>query len=88
MGRGATHPGAALGICRIKNTLRALHGLDVEISDIGVAVGTITRTTGQLKTDLEVIVQHHLVLPEATLTVKDAEDPLLRLHAAIRAAPG
>lgn len=88
MGRGTIHPGATLGIRRIEDTLRALHGLDIEIGDIGIAVGTITRATGKLKTNLEVIVQHHLVFPQATLTVKDAEDPLLCLHAAIRAAPG
>ena len=88
MSAGALKPGTALFFGGTEDTFGALHGLHVEISDIGVAVGAISGTTRQTKTDLEVVVQHHFVLPEAALAIEDAENTLLGFHAAVGASPG
>lgn len=88
MSAGALKPRTALFFGGTEDTFGALHGLHVEIGDIGVAVGAISCATGQAKTNLEVVVQHHFVLPEAALAIEDAENTLLGLHAAVRASPG
>ena len=88
MGGGTLHPGTAFLFRGVQNALGPLQRFDVQVGDVGVPVGAVAGAPGKLDADLELVVEHHLVLPQTALTVKHAEHALLGLDAAAGAAPG
>lgn len=73
-------PGALLLLCCVVKGLCAIHCLYVEVCDVVFAVR-------QLHTDLELGVEHHVVLPHPPWAVVDTHDTLLHLHLLRGAAP-
>lgn len=88
MRRRTVHPRATLLLGGTQHTLSALQRLNIQIGNVGITVGAIARTTGESETDLELVIEHHLVFPQTALAIKDTQHALLGLHAAAGAPPG
>jgi len=74
------HPRSALIFSGAVECLCSLERLDVEICDVVPAVG-------QLHADLELLVQHHVVLQQSARSIVNAQDPFLHLHFVGRTTP-
>ena len=75
------NPRSLLLRSRVKQRLGALQRLDIEIRNVALAIG-------QLHANFELLVEHHIVLPQTAGAVVHAQDALLHLHLVCRAAPG
>lgn len=73
-------PGAFLLVGSVEETFSTLHGLDVEVGNVRLAVR-------KLEADLAVGGQHQVVLGQTSLAVKDGHDALLHCHLALVEAP-
>jgi hypothetical protein len=73
-------PGALLLLRCVVKRLCTIHCLYVEVCDVVFAIG-------QLHADLELGVEHHVVLPQPPWAVVDTHDTLLHLHLLCGAAP-
>lgn len=74
-------PGTFLLVGGAEEALGTLHGLDIQVGNVRLAVR-------ELEADLAVGRQHEVVLGEATLAVKDGHDALLHGHLTLVKAPG
>lgn len=88
MRRRTVHPRTTLLLSGTQHTLSTPQRLDVQIGDLGITVCAVAGATGESHTDLELIIEHHLVFPQTALTIKDTHNTLLGLHAAAGASPG
>lgn len=88
LGRGAVSPWPPFLGSSTKDAFSALHGFDIQVGNIGIPTGDTICAARELDADFELVVQHHLVLPQTARAVKDTENTLLRLHAACRTTPG
>lgn len=73
-------PGTSLLRCCAMECLSALECLDVEICDVRFAIR-------QLCADLVLLVEHHIVFPEAARSIVHTEHTLLHLHLVRWASP-
>ena len=74
------HPHATLLRRRVVQSLGPLHRLYIQVRNIALAIR-------QLHSDLEVLIKHHVVLPQAPLPVVNAQNALLHLHLVGRTTP-
>lgn len=76
-------PGPPLLFSRPMNTVRSLHGLNIQIRDVRLAI-----TAGQSHANLKLAVEHHIILAKPALAIVDAKHALLHLHFLSVASPG
>ena len=73
-------PRSLLFLSRVVEGIGALHGLDVEVSDITVA-------TLQGHAHFELVVHHHVILPKSSRTMMYDKSTLLHVHLLYGHAP-
>lgn len=75
-------PGSLLFLGGVQDRLCALHRVHVELGGVGAAVD------GRRHADFVRGVEHHVVFPQATGAVEDAQHALLHVHVLRGCAPG